>query len=287
MIVRCSCPDRGWCSLAHTSITFHLYNQATEVKVRTRHLIMTYNTYYITMLCRSGCWSSVPALVSNTHPVQGPAYQAPHVQLRGAEVIPSWNNQRLHVYDKPEAGKRMIRCMNISSVTMFRWPRSVWIKLFNIVDLADCCQVSGAVYPFMFKWFADLLLNMSSLFSPGIGRTIHRHAKKHNCAVVRDFLGHGIGDFFHGPPDIYHCLNNYPGRGLLHSTNPVSVRGCVFRCYETWHGVHNRALHQWRGPEDQNSPGRLDYSHLGAYHYVTHLSQSKMFFSLQDNSRTA
>ena len=69
---------------------------------------------------------------------------------------------------------------------------------------------------------------MSSPFSPGIGRTIHRHAKKHNCAVVRDFLGHGIGDFFHGPPDIYHCLNNYPGRGLLHSTNPVNVQGCVF-----------------------------------------------------------
>ena len=55
MIVRCSCPDRGWCSLAHTSITFHLYNQAKEVKVRTRHLIITYNTYCIKMLCRSGC----------------------------------------------------------------------------------------------------------------------------------------------------------------------------------------------------------------------------------------
>ena len=45
----------------------------------------------------------------------------------------------------------------------------------------------------------------------GLGKTIHQHAKSNDCAVVPCFLGHGIGDFFHGPPDIYHSLNNYPG----------------------------------------------------------------------------
>jgi len=62
----------------------------------------------------------------------------------------------------------------------------------------------------------------------GIGHVIHKHARKYNCTVVPIFLGHGIGDFVHGPPDIYHCLNNYPGRmepGMIFTVGPVISEG--------------------------------------------------------------
>lgn len=62
----------------------------------------------------------------------------------------------------------------------------------------------------------------------GIGHSVHRHARKHNCTVVPIFLGHGIGEFVHGPPDIYHCLNNYPGKmveGMVFTVGPVVSEG--------------------------------------------------------------
>jgi len=62
----------------------------------------------------------------------------------------------------------------------------------------------------------------------GIGHAIQKHAKKNYCSTVPLFLGHGIGDFFHGPPDIYHCLNNYPGKmkpGMIFTVEPVISEG--------------------------------------------------------------
>ena len=62
----------------------------------------------------------------------------------------------------------------------------------------------------------------------GIGHAIQKHAKKNKCTTVPLFLGHGIGDFFHGPPDIYHCLNNYPGQmkpGMVFTVEPVVSEG--------------------------------------------------------------
>jgi len=62
----------------------------------------------------------------------------------------------------------------------------------------------------------------------GIGHATQKHAKKNNCTTIPLFLGHGIGDFFHGPPDIYHCLNNYPGKmkpGMVFTVEPVVSEG--------------------------------------------------------------
>jgi len=62
----------------------------------------------------------------------------------------------------------------------------------------------------------------------GIGRAIHKHARRNQCAVVPTFIGHGIGEFFHGPPDIYHCLNNYPGAmtpGMVFTIEPCISEG--------------------------------------------------------------
>jgi len=62
----------------------------------------------------------------------------------------------------------------------------------------------------------------------GIGHATQKYAKKHNCTTIPLFLGHGIGDFFHGPPDIYHCLNNYMGQmkpGMVFTVEPVVSEG--------------------------------------------------------------
>lgn len=37
-----------------------------------------------------------------------------------------------------------------------------------------------------------------------IGKTISKFATEKDLRVMPAFLGHGIGSFFHGQPDIYH-----------------------------------------------------------------------------------
>ncbi len=49
-----------------------------------------------------------------------------------------------------------------------------------------------------------------------IGAAIDRHARKSGLRVVPAFTGHGIGTYFHGPPDIYHCRW---GHGNKHQRN--------------------------------------------------------------------
>jgi len=61
-----------------------------------------------------------------------------------------------------------------------------------------------------------------------IGKEIDRHCKVNKVASVQYLLGHGIGTFFHGPPDIYHCLNSYPGRmktGMVFTIEPCLIEG--------------------------------------------------------------
>jgi len=61
-----------------------------------------------------------------------------------------------------------------------------------------------------------------------LGRSIHKHARANQLATIQALLGHGIGTFFHGPPDIYHCLNNYPGKmaeGMVFTVEPCLTEG--------------------------------------------------------------
>lgn len=57
------------------------------------------------------------------------------------------------------------------------------------------------------------LENAIAICKPGvkiyeIGQAIADHAKKYNCSVVDQFVGHGIGVYFHEPPQIPHHYNN-------------------------------------------------------------------------------
>ena len=46
-----------------------------------------------------------------------------------------------------------------------------------------------------------------------IGHAIQQHAEKHNCSVVREYCGHGIGKVFHEDPQVLHY--GRPHTGLM------------------------------------------------------------------------
>ncbi len=46
--------------------------------------------------------------------------------------------------------------------------------------------------------------------------------------MIGAFTGHGIGSYFHGPPDIYHVENSYPGvmePGMTFTIEPILCEG--------------------------------------------------------------
>uniref|UniRef100_A0A2A4J6L5 Methionine aminopeptidase n=1 Tax=Heliothis virescens TaxID=7102 RepID=A0A2A4J6L5_HELVI len=61
-----------------------------------------------------------------------------------------------------------------------------------------------------------------------IGHRIYKHAKKYGLTVIPSVLGHGIGEYFHGPPEVYHTINRYPGLmqpGMVFTIEPAITHG--------------------------------------------------------------
>ncbi|CAG7726193.1 unnamed protein product [Allacma fusca] len=61
-----------------------------------------------------------------------------------------------------------------------------------------------------------------------IGMAIQNKAESHDLSVVPAFAGHGIGEYFHGPPDIYHFDYEYPGNmkpGMTFTVEPIISEG--------------------------------------------------------------
>ncbi|MCL4122943.1 UNVERIFIED_CONTAM: hypothetical protein GTU68_020124 [Idotea baltica] len=61
-----------------------------------------------------------------------------------------------------------------------------------------------------------------------IGTMVEGIAREECLTVVPAFIGHGIGTYFHGPPDIYHCFNDYPGLmkpGMTFTVEPILTQG--------------------------------------------------------------
>lgn len=69
----------------------------------------------------------------------------------------------------------------------------------------------------------DCLDKAISICAPGvefnkIGKTIHDLADKHHYGVVEQFIGHGVGQFFHSDPVVLHYRNNVRGHMVLNQT---------------------------------------------------------------------
>lgn len=61
-----------------------------------------------------------------------------------------------------------------------------------------------------------------------IGYCIEDEAEELGYEVISSFIGHGIGCYFHGPPDIYHIRNLYPGKmapGMTFTIEPILTQG--------------------------------------------------------------
>jgi len=61
-----------------------------------------------------------------------------------------------------------------------------------------------------------------------IGYGIEKKATELGYTVIPAFLGHGIGSYFHGPPEIFHTRNNYPGKmrpGMTFTIEPILTQG--------------------------------------------------------------
>ncbi|XP_076639161.1 methionine aminopeptidase 1D, mitochondrial isoform X1 [Colletes latitarsis] len=61
-----------------------------------------------------------------------------------------------------------------------------------------------------------------------IGNIVEETANKHGYSIVPAFAGHGIGTYFHGPPDILHFSNDSPGKmlpGMTFTIEPILSQG--------------------------------------------------------------
>ncbi|GIL60935.1 hypothetical protein Vafri_15742 [Volvox africanus] len=68
-----------------------------------------------------------------------------------------------------------------------------------------------------------------------IGKTIQNIADKHKYGVIRDYVGHGVGQAFHSHPTIFHYKNSQSGVMQLGETftiEPMIVQGGT-KC-DTW-----------------------------------------------------
>jgi len=62
-----------------------------------------------------------------------------------------------------------------------------------------------------------------------LGQAIQSHAESHNCSVVREYCGHGIGKEFHEEPQILHYGKNGTGMalepGMIFTVEPMINAG--------------------------------------------------------------
>ncbi|XP_002014348.2 methionine aminopeptidase 1D, mitochondrial [Drosophila persimilis] len=61
-----------------------------------------------------------------------------------------------------------------------------------------------------------------------IGKFIQQYCEETKLESIVDFIGHGIGSYFHGPPEIYHYHNNIGGKmhpGMTFTIEPILTLG--------------------------------------------------------------
>ncbi|XP_070208125.1 methionine aminopeptidase 1D, mitochondrial-like isoform X2 [Littorina saxatilis] len=61
----------------------------------------------------------------------------------------------------------------------------------------------------------------------GIGKAISKCAEAEGCSVIPEFCGHGIGEYFHGPPDIIHI--DYATTGKMRAGMTFTIGGCEIK----------------------------------------------------------
>ncbi|KAL3287181.1 hypothetical protein HHI36_001657 [Cryptolaemus montrouzieri] len=86
---------------------------------------------------------------------------------------------------------------------------------------------------YLVKTTEDCLHLAIDICKPGrrfrdIGNCIAKECFKMGYTVIPAFIGHGLGNYFHGPPDIHHTVNDYPGTmeaGMTFTVEPILGQG--------------------------------------------------------------
>ncbi|XP_016975976.1 methionine aminopeptidase 1D, mitochondrial [Drosophila rhopaloa] len=61
-----------------------------------------------------------------------------------------------------------------------------------------------------------------------IGKFIEKYCDERGLESIAVFIGHGIGSYFHGPPEIFHYYNEFPGKmqpGMTFTIEPILSLG--------------------------------------------------------------
>ena len=91
-------------------------------------------------------------------------------------------------------------------------------------------------------WTGHYLIHLtkSTSYVPVAGNEVELVARKAGFTVVPCFTGHGIGTYFHGPPDIYHCC-----KCQLLSSFPFSFLKEMFSHTIQWNLIKLWLHHEW------------------------------------------
>nr|XP_034192026.1 methionine aminopeptidase 1D, mitochondrial [Osmia lignaria] len=154
------------------------------------------------------------------------AYPSP-LNYRGfpKSICTSVNNVACHgIPDKRPLQKGDI--LNVDITVYLNGYHGDCSKMFEIEDCDEEAKHLISVTELCLKKAIDIC-KPNENFST-IGCIIEATADKYGYSVIPAFAGHGIGTYFHGPPDIFHFANNFAGKmlpGMTFTIEPVLSRG--------------------------------------------------------------
>ncbi|XP_063679130.1 methionine aminopeptidase 1D, mitochondrial-like isoform X2 [Bolinopsis microptera] len=115
---------------------------------------------------------------------------------------------------------------------------SIDVSIFYKGVFGDCCstKVVGKGDSIAHQLTAvakDSTLAAINQCRPGVricavGNTISDHADEAGFSICKEFIGHGIGSYFHGLPEVYHYTNNHGPilrPGMVFTIEPIIMEG--------------------------------------------------------------
>jgi methionyl aminopeptidase len=151
-------------------------------------------------------------------------------------------------------------CTSLNEVICHGIPNDIPLKNGDIINVDVTCVLNG-YYGDCSRTVAigeiseekqrvtnvslECLKRATAILKPGvfvyeIGEVIEDYATKHNCSVVNQFVGHGVGTGFHEPPQIPHHYNKVAiplVEGMTFTIEPminIGVRSAVIDPIDKW-----------------------------------------------------
>lgn len=140
-------------------------------------------------------------------------------------ICTSINNVACHgIPDKRPLAKGDI--LNVDVTVYLHGYHGDCSKMFEVEECDDKAKRLISVTELCLKNAIDICKPNENFSS--IGNIIEETANKNGYSIVPIFAGHGIGTYFHGPPDIFHFANNFDGKmlpGMTFTIEPVLSQG--------------------------------------------------------------